>query len=332
MKIKSLILSVLFVMLFTTISFAETTYSLQEVNKHNTPEDCWMIFEGSVYDFTKYLPSHDVYMDIREWCGKDMTIDFKTKAGEGRDHRPMSYSLLESYKIGTYNSDSKDNQDVSSTSAEDYEEEYAVEVSGQEMKNMTVQEIANLWKIDADVYLSVLKTEFHLTQEYTVEDTLDALRNEYKFSPSQAKDVAQNIADGVINEVEDSPVADKVVVAPQNPYNFMIPFAISIVVYTGWFLLTKTSLNKKNKIFTRIFFNMFWNTVLLLTVTIPGLIFGFLMVIKYNKPKLANVFNYEFIYYWHVELSVVMATIALAHFVNRFVLYKNQLKVSFKKK
>ncbi len=39
-------------------------------------------------------------MDIRDWCGKDMTEDFKTKAGMDRDHRVSSYSLLENYKIG----------------------------------------------------------------------------------------------------------------------------------------------------------------------------------------------------------------------------------------
>jgi len=59
-----------------------------------------VVFEDSVYDLSKYLPSHDIYMDIRDWCGKDMTEDFKTKAGMDRDHRVSSYSLLENYKIG----------------------------------------------------------------------------------------------------------------------------------------------------------------------------------------------------------------------------------------
>jgi predicted heme/steroid binding protein len=76
-------------------------YTLDEVYEHNTVEDCWMIFEESVYDLTEYVPDHDRFLDIREWCGKDMTQDFKDKAGVGRDHRDSSYTLLERYKVGT---------------------------------------------------------------------------------------------------------------------------------------------------------------------------------------------------------------------------------------
>ena len=59
-----------------------------------------MIFEKGVYDFSVYLQSHDRYLDIREWCGQDMTDDFVTKADNGRDHRASSYALLDNYYIG----------------------------------------------------------------------------------------------------------------------------------------------------------------------------------------------------------------------------------------
>jgi len=75
-------------------------YTKEEVAEHNTPEDCWMSFEGGVYDVSEYIPEHDKFMDIREWCGGDITADFKDKAGEGRDHRASSYALLEEYRIG----------------------------------------------------------------------------------------------------------------------------------------------------------------------------------------------------------------------------------------
>lgn len=94
---KILIAILLFPFLFLQNSYA---YTIDKVNLHNTPNDCWVVFEDSVYDLSKYLPSHDIYMDIRDWCGKDMTEDFKTKAGMDRDHRVSSYSLLENYKIG----------------------------------------------------------------------------------------------------------------------------------------------------------------------------------------------------------------------------------------
>lgn len=98
---KILIAILLFPFLFLQNSYA---YTIDEVNLHNTPNDCWVVFEDSVYDLSKYLPSHDIYMDIRDWCGKDMTEDFKTKAGMDRDHRVSSYSLLENYKIGEIDS------------------------------------------------------------------------------------------------------------------------------------------------------------------------------------------------------------------------------------
>lgn len=94
---KIFIAILLLPILFLQNSYA---YTIDEVNLHNTPNDCWVVFEDSVYDLSKYLPSHDIYMDIRDWCGKDMTEDFKTKAGMDRDHRVSSYSLLENYKIG----------------------------------------------------------------------------------------------------------------------------------------------------------------------------------------------------------------------------------------
>jgi cytochrome b involved in lipid metabolism len=82
------------------IIFAQTQYTPEEVLEHNTPEDCWVIFEDSVYDLSEYLPDHDRFLDIREWCGKDMTEDFQTKADAGRDHKEFSYALLEDYNIG----------------------------------------------------------------------------------------------------------------------------------------------------------------------------------------------------------------------------------------
>lgn len=92
--------------------FANTQYTEAEVLEHNTPEDCWVVFEDRVYDLSEYLPDHDKFMDIREWCGLDMTEDFKTKADAGRDHKPFSYELLEEYYIGEIVEDSEQTAEV----------------------------------------------------------------------------------------------------------------------------------------------------------------------------------------------------------------------------
>jgi cytochrome b involved in lipid metabolism len=75
-------------------------YTTEDVAQHNTVGDCWMIYDNGVYDLTSYIKMHDRYMDISSRCGLDMTNDFETKAGTGRDHKNSSYSLLESFKIG----------------------------------------------------------------------------------------------------------------------------------------------------------------------------------------------------------------------------------------
>lgn len=37
---------------------AEKSFSLEEVAKHNTEDDCWVILHGYVCDITYYLPQH----------------------------------------------------------------------------------------------------------------------------------------------------------------------------------------------------------------------------------------------------------------------------------
>jgi cytochrome b involved in lipid metabolism len=104
-------------------------YTMEEVAQHEEEGDCWMTFEGSVYDFSEYLPDHDKFMDIREWCGKDMTEEFKDKAGAGRDHREGTYELLAQYKIGELKGDYDlvDAEVVVDSTEEDQEEEITKE-------------------------------------------------------------------------------------------------------------------------------------------------------------------------------------------------------------
>lgn len=101
-------LIILSIFLFPTTVSANTTLTVEEVRIHNTPDDCYMIFENKVYDITKdRLQFHDAkYLDIEDWCGKDITEDFKDKDGEGHDHIPSSYTLLEQYYIGDLSVDS----------------------------------------------------------------------------------------------------------------------------------------------------------------------------------------------------------------------------------
>jgi cytochrome b involved in lipid metabolism len=207
-------------------------YSMEEVEKHNTPDDCWMVFEDSVYDFSEYLPNHDKFMDIREWCGRDITEDFKDKAGVGRDHRPGTYELLEEYKIGE------------------------------------------------------LKGEYDLVD-----------------------------AEVVIDSTEEEEVSEG------REYNIIIPFVLTTVLYWGMYFLVRADRFFGINIHK---YNAFWNTVLLLLLLIPGMIFGIFMMVRIKRPELWDI-DFDFMY-WHVELSLIMGFVAIYHFVQRISQYINQMK------
>lgn len=106
---KKILLVTFFLFFPLAITYA---YTLEDVQIHNTPDDCWMIFEEKVYDLSEYIPSHDRFMDIREWCGMDMTEDFKSKAGEGVDHKSSTYALLDRYEIGSLEKTSTNSVDL----------------------------------------------------------------------------------------------------------------------------------------------------------------------------------------------------------------------------
>lgn len=74
------------------------------------------------------------------------------------------------------------------------EHDHSVEIEGSEMKNLTVQEVAILWEIDAEILLTEIIAEFNLKGDYTVETVLEEIRDaEYKFSPAIIKDLAEEI-------------------------------------------------------------------------------------------------------------------------------------------
>jgi len=68
-----------------------------------------------------------------------------------------------------------------------------IHVSGMEMKTMTIADIATLWGIDAGKLLDGIQNEFELSQQYSVNSTIDGIRGEYRFSPYQIMEIAERI-------------------------------------------------------------------------------------------------------------------------------------------
>ena len=53
------------------------TLTWEEIAKHNTPEDVWVVIEGSVYNPTAYLDDHPGGpVVLRSRAGRDATRDF----------------------------------------------------------------------------------------------------------------------------------------------------------------------------------------------------------------------------------------------------------------
>jgi cytochrome-b5 reductase len=70
-------------------------FTLEEIKKHKTVEDCWMILNGKVYDITKYISFHPGGKKIMAAAGKDGTELYN------KYHPWVNANfLLEKYHIG----------------------------------------------------------------------------------------------------------------------------------------------------------------------------------------------------------------------------------------
>ncbi len=79
----------------------EGKYTMEEVAKHNTKDDCWMVIDGDVYDVTDFIASHPGGPSILQGCGKDATELFETRPmGSKTPHSSNARGLKEKYEIG----------------------------------------------------------------------------------------------------------------------------------------------------------------------------------------------------------------------------------------
>lgn len=97
---RSLLISLL---LLPVSIFAETKLSLtkNELARHSSPDNCWVIIEGTIYDISSAVKDHKRYKyELNPWCGKDATLAWQTKDGLKRAHSRKAQILLKELSLG----------------------------------------------------------------------------------------------------------------------------------------------------------------------------------------------------------------------------------------
>ncbi|KAL8160501.1 hypothetical protein V2J09_002038 [Rumex salicifolius] len=71
-------------------------FVFEEVSKHDSSKDCWLIVDGKVYDVTPFMDDHPGGDEVLlSATGKDATNDF-----EDVGHSDAARELMEKYYIG----------------------------------------------------------------------------------------------------------------------------------------------------------------------------------------------------------------------------------------
>jgi nitrate reductase (NAD(P)H) len=98
----------------------DKVYTMQEVEKHNTEEDCWIVIKDRVYDASEYLDMHPGGMEsITINSGQDATEDFVAI------HSSKATKMLEKFYIGQL--------DLTSVKKEAAPEEDLVDANGNKL-------------------------------------------------------------------------------------------------------------------------------------------------------------------------------------------------------
>jgi len=84
-----------------TLAIETTTFTLDDVAKHASQNDCWMAIEGNVYNVTDFVSTHPGGEAILQGCGKDATGIFNTRPNDGSSHSGRARTMLEKYLVGS---------------------------------------------------------------------------------------------------------------------------------------------------------------------------------------------------------------------------------------
>jgi len=186
-------------------------------------------------------------------------------------------------------------------------------ISGKELKDKTVSEIAELYSINSEDYAKELTKVIGYTIKET--DSFQLLHDNYDVEPSMAKDVA--IAMATNQEIVLEETKEKI-----KPTYHLIPITLILtILYLFTYFLSKF------KVITSFNHKKFWNVLLTLTFLASGIL-GILLILRINLGIIIPLpFNMLF---WHVDIGIAMFVICIFHIIWHWPYYKAIF--SFKKK
>ena len=80
------------------------TLTLDEIAKHNQPQDCWIIINNQIYGVSDFLTLHPGGAgEITPYCGQDATQAYQTKGGRGNTHSQTANQALGFINLGSVN-------------------------------------------------------------------------------------------------------------------------------------------------------------------------------------------------------------------------------------
>lgn len=95
----------------------EQLYTAEQVAAHSTPNDAWVIFQGNVYDITKFIPLHPGGAVLNSYLGRDVEKVWTNGGFSKHLESNAAYSILSGYKIGRLVENFSQNKESSSVTA-----------------------------------------------------------------------------------------------------------------------------------------------------------------------------------------------------------------------
>ncbi len=180
-------------------------------------------------------------------------------------------------------------------------------LSGGEIKTMSIQEVADFYKISATEYANNLGKLLNINVSSS--DEIQKLHDNAGLEPSSANDIAKSLITNSGTSTEQVITTKKQEKAeeiknPTKNYYFLEVTIVTLILYLVTWLLSKF---KKIKTITH---RKIWNYILLFSF-VPAGIFGTLLVLKVTYGLVLN-FPFSTIY-WHVIGGTMMAEISILH-------------------